>query len=309
MTPEEVEIALDKIEEIHRLKKEKNAIILGHNYMTPEVYHGVSDIVGDSLLLAREASCVDADIILFNGVYFMAETAKILNPDKKVLIADVDAGCSLVDRFTANDLVEMKKEHPGVPVVTYVNSSAAVKAHTDVCCTSANALQVVQSLDSDTVIMVPDRFLAANVAEKTSKKIITHPRGSCIIHEEFQPVDVEKVREQFGDDVLVIAHPECSTEVTHLADFTGSTSQMEKVIAESDKSKIFLVTECSMTKNLQSIFPDRDFMGACKFCPYMKLITLDKVLLSLREEIHEVSIPEDVRVMAIRSVERMLEIV
>lgn len=305
LTPDDLERAIPLIEEIQQLKKDKKAIILGHNYMTPEVYYGVSDILGDSLGLSKEAAQVDADIILFNGVYFMAETAKVLNPGKKVLIPDAGAGCSLVEDITAQDVRDLKAKYPGAPVVTYVNSSAAVKAETDICCTSANALRVVESLKEDTVIFIPDRFLAANVALKTSKTIIPWEKGRCIVHEQYSAADIESVRKNV-DDLLVIAHPECNTDVTAAADFTGSTSQMEMYIEQSDRKNIFLVTECSMTANLRAKYTDRHFITLCQNCPYMKMITLEKVLHSLKTETVEVFVPEEIRLRAKASVDRML---
>ncbi len=307
MNPTQLDRAMGLIEEIQLLKKEKNAVILGHNYMTPDVYHGVSDFTGDSLALARLAAETDAEIIIFNGVYFMAETAKVLNPEKMVLSPDYRAGCSLVDAITAEDVRAMKEKYPGVPVVTYVNSSAEVKAETDICCTSANALKVVESLPGDRVIFLPDEYLASNVALQSTKEIIPWKGGRCMVHEEFTVKEIEDVRKHYGD-LLVVAHPECSTEITALADYAGSTSQMETFIRESDKKNIMLVTECSMSDNLRSQFPDRNFIASCHICPYMKMITLEKVLESLQKEQFRVEVPEDVRIRAKRSVDRMLEV-
>lgn len=294
------------IDEINELKKEKNAVLLGHNYMTPEIYYGVSDIVGDSLYLSKVAGETDADIILFNGVYFMAETAKVLSPNKKVLIADKQAGCSLADSITRQDVIELKQKHPGVPVVTYVNSSAEVKAETDICCTSANAVQIVNSLESDSVIFLPDEYLAGNVQKNTNKKIITYS-GKCMVHELYTDDDIRAIRKQFKD-VSVISHPECSTKVVELSDFSGSTSQMEKFIKDSKANNIFLITECSMGDNLRSVFPEKKFISTCHTCPHMKKISLEKIRDSLRDEKFEVFLPDEVIEKARLSVKRMLEI-
>lgn len=307
MMPFEIDSAMPMIEEILRLKKEKNACILGHNYMTPDVYWGVSDFVGDSLGLAREAAKTDADIILFNGVHFMAETAKIVNPEKLVLIADPLAGCSLAESITAEDVRKIKAQYPGAPVVTYVNCSAAVKAETDVCCTSANALKIVESLPEQTVIFLPDQYLADNVRLKTSKRIISWEKGKCMVHEQYTADDVESARRQF-DDLLVISHPECSTDVTTVSDFSGSTSQMESFIANSDRHNVLLITECSMGDNLRSAFPDRFFVTSCHTCPHMKKITLPKILDALRYDQYAVEVPEEIRVPAKKAVDRMLAV-
>lgn len=307
MSPTRLEEIMGLISEIRLLKKEKNAVILGHNYMSPEVYYGVSDFVGDSLALAREAATVEADIILFNGVYFMAETAKIMNPDRMVLIADERAGCSLVENITAEDVRNLKGKYPGAPVVTYVNSSAEVKAESDICCTSANAVKVVNSLEQDEVIFIPDAYLASNVVKETDKKIHTWEQGKCIVHELFTPGDIEELRSAY-DDLLVIAHPECRSEFTELADFSGSTSQMEAFIRNSDKKNVFLATECGMSDNLRSVFPDKNLIGTCQICPYMKMITLEKILHSLQTETVQVFVDEQIRVKAKKAVDRMLEI-
>ncbi|MGI9255447.1 MAG: quinolinate synthase NadA [Salinispira sp.] len=307
MPPHEVEAAMEKIREIHELKRNMNVVVLGHNYMTPDVFYGVSDIVGDSLGLARAAADTDADIILFNGVHFMAETAKIMNPRKIVLIADREAGCSLAESINAADVRALKAEYPGAPVVTYVNCSAEVKAETDICCTSANALKVVESVDSDTVIFLPDAYLAKNIAKQTSKKIISWEKGKCMVHEQFTRADIESARFQF-DDLLVISHPECDTDVTGASDFSGSTSQMESVIRGSDRKNVMLITECSMGDNLRSVFPRRNFVSTCQTCPHMKRITLDKILHSLKELVCEVDLDDDIIRRARKSVERMIAI-
>lgn len=307
MMPHELERAMELIREIRHIKAEKDVCILGHNYMTPDVFYGASDYVGDSLGLSREAAKTEAKIILFNGVHFMAETAKILSPDKKVLIADLSAGCSLAESITADDVIEMKRQHPGVPVVTYVNCSAAVKAETDICCTSANALEVVESIPGDEVIFLPDAYLAANIQKQTKKKLYFYEKGKCQVHELYSADDLRSMRRQF-DDIVIIAHPECSTDVTAEADFSGSTSQMESFIANSDKTNIMLVTECSMGDNLRSHFPDRHFISTCHTCPHMKKITLEKIRDSLLYERYEVTVPEEIRVRAKMSVDRMLAI-
>ncbi len=305
MPPHELETALPLIEEIQALKREKNALILGHNYMTPDVYHGVSDYTGDSLGLARRAAESDADIILFNGVHFMAETASILNPQRLVLIADLKAGCSLAESITAEDVRQLKRAYRGAPVVTYINCSAEVKAETDICCTSANALQVIESLPQDTIIFLPDAYLADNMQLQTKKRLINWEKGKCMVHEQFEADDIAAVRKQF-DDLIVIAHPECNTDVTASSDFTGSTSQMSRYIAESKKQNIMLVTECSMSDNLRSQFPDRHFISTCHTCPHMKRITLQGVRDALYYERYEVSVAEHIRLPAKKSLDRML---
>ncbi|MBX7057746.1 MAG: quinolinate synthase NadA [Leptospirales bacterium] len=307
MLPHEIDQAMPLIDEILALKKQKNAVILGHNYMTPDVYHGVSDFVGDSLGLARLAAASDADIILFNGVHFMAETAKIVNPQKLVLIADLKAGCSLAESITAADVRALRQQYPGAPVVTYVNCSAAVKAETDICCTSANALRVVESLQEDTIIFLPDEFLARNVQQKTAKRIISWERGKCMVHELYRGDDIDAARRQF-DDLLVIAHPECDVDVTGRADYAGSTSQMADYIASTDRKNIMLVTECSMGDNLRAQFPERHFVSTCHTCPHMKKITLRGVRDALLYNQYAVDVPEEIRRRARRAVDRMLEI-
>jgi quinolinate synthase len=308
MLPHEIDDAMDRIAAIQRLKREKQAVILGHNYMTPDVYWGVSDFVGDSLGLSRLAAQADAELILFNGVHFMAETAKILNPSKTVLIAAPDAGCSLAESITAEDVRELKKYYPGAPVVTYVNCSAAVKAETDICCTSANAVKVVASLEADTVIFLPDAFLAKNVAKALPhKNIISWERGKCMVHEQYRAEDVQAVRRQWAD-LLVLAHPECDTSVTSLADFSGSTSQFEGAIKANPAKNILLITECSMGDNLRAVFPERRFISTCHTCPHMKKITLDAILHSLQTMTVEVDVPTEIAEPARLAVERMLAI-
>jgi quinolinate synthase len=304
--PDEIEAKLPLIEEIQNLKKEKNAVLLGHNYMTPDVFHGVSDIIGDSLYLSKAASEVNANIILFNGVHFMAETAKILNPKKKVLIADLKAGCSLAESINRQDVIELKKKYPGIPVVTYVNCTAEVKAETDICCTSANAVKIVNSLDSDQVIFLPDEYLASNVQKHTQKKLITHP-GRCMVHELYQKSDIEATRKQF-DDLVVISHPECKDDVVDASDFSGSTSEMESFIKKSKAKNIMLITECSMGDNLRSTFLDRFFVSTCQTCPHMKKITLEKIRDALQYEQFEIHLDQEIIDKGQKAVNRMLEV-
>ena len=304
--PDEIEIKLPIIEEINKLKKEKNAVILGHNYMTPDVFHGVSDIMGDSLYLSKMAAETNADLILFNGVHFMAETAKILSPSKKVLIADLKAGCSLAESITAEDVIQLRKLYPGAPVITYVNCSAEVKAETDICCTSANAVKIVNSVESDIVIFLPDEYLASNVQKHTQKKLITHP-GRCMVHELYKKSDIEQTRKQFND-LVVISHPECSSDVVDASDFSGSTSEMSGYIEKSKATNIMLITECSMGDNLRSQFPSKHFVSTCQTFPHMKKITLEKVRDALLYEQYEILLPLDIIERGQRAVNRMLEI-
>ena len=303
---EEIRESKKIIREVLALKEEKNVIILGHNYMLPEVYYGLSDYIGDSLGLAKQAAETNADIILFNGVHFMAETAKILNPEKKVLIADLEAGCSLSESITGRDVQKLRSEYPGIPVVTYINCSAEVKANSDIICTSANALKVVESLDSDRVIMIPDQYLAENVQKQTDKKIISWS-GKCMVHELFTVDDVLLTRKLYPE-VKVIAHPECHTEVTQAADFSASTSQMAGFIKDSKAKKVMLLTECSMGENLKVEFPEVEFVSTCQNCPHMKKITLEKILQSLLKEIYEVNVPKKISERAYIALQRMLDI-
>ncbi len=303
----EIQTYLPLIEEINQLKKAKNTLILGHNYMRPEVLHGISDVVGDSYALAKAASKANQDIILFNGVYFMTESAKILNPQKKVLIADPSAGCSLADGITPEDVRRLKQEHPGAPVVTYINSSAAVKAESDVVCTSSNALKIVSALSEEKIIFIPDRFLAANIAMITSKTIIPF-QADCEVHRQFTAENVDQARSRFPG-LAVLAHPECSTEVTVKADFTGSTSAMiEWIENHPEEKRMLLLTECSMGINILAQTGDREFLGPCQLCPYMQKITLEKIRDTLFFERNEVFVDEEIRVKALRSLNRMLEL-
>jgi quinolinate synthase len=295
--------------EINRLKAEKNAVILAHNYMTPDIFYGVGDIQGDSLKLAQEATKTTADIIVQCGVHFMAETSKILCPDKKILMPDLLAGCSLSESITGEDVRKLKAQYPGVPVVTYVNTSAEVKAESDVCCTSSNALKIVNALGAqghDTVIMAPDKFLAQNIANETSVKIIIWD-GSCIVHERFSGADVKSMRVQHGD-VVVLAHPECPPDVLVESDFTGSTAQMDDYIKSHQPKKAILMTECSMGHNIAANNPAVEMVGMCQMCPHMKRITLPKILASLQTETPEVFVDRDIADRARLAIQRMLEL-
>ncbi|MDX1567634.1 MAG: quinolinate synthase NadA [Longimicrobiales bacterium] len=326
--------------EVNRLKKERGAVILGHNYMEPALYHSVCDFTGDSLQLSREAARTDGDPIVFCGVRFMAETAKILSPERTVLLPTPKGGCSLAESITAEDVRKLKERYPGVPVVTYVNTYAAVKAESDVCCTSSNAAKVVESLDSDVVIMLPDEFLAQNVARETGKRILFPSvggnggsgasvapgaelgepedvdldyqmigwRGRCEVHDKFTTRDVADVRSQFPD-VMVLAHPECSPDVVEAADFSGSTSAMIQAVQESKASRYLLLTECSMGDNIAAENPSKEMVRLCSVrCPHMNEITLEDTLEALRQNRYQIEVDEDVRVRALGALERMLEI-
>jgi len=294
------------IEKINRLKKEKNAVILAHNYQTPEIYHGVADIAADSLALAVEAAKTSADIIVLCGVHFMAETAKLMSPEKKVLIPDMDAGCSLSASLTGEDVRLLKKKYPGVPVVSYVNTSADVKAETDVCCTSANAVKVVESLKTDKVIFLPDQHLANYVAKQTKVKIISW-KGSCIVHEQFSVKEIEDIRKA-NPGIKVIGHPECPSDVLDACDFAGSTGGMIDYVKKNQPKKVMLVTECSMSDNVQADNPNVEFIKPCNLCPYMKKINLQKILDCLENETNEISIEKNMAKAARQSVQRMIEI-
>ena len=294
------------IEKINKLKKKKNAVILAHNYQTPEIYHGVADIAADSLALAVEAAKTSADIIVLCGVHFMAETAKLMSPEKKVLIPDMDAGCSLAASLTGEDVRLLKKKYPGVPVVSYVNTSADVKAETDVCCTSANAVKVVESLKTDRVIFLPDQHLANYVAKQTKVKIISW-KGSCIVHEQFSPKEIQDIRKA-NPGIKVIGHPECPSDVLDACDFAGSTGGMIDYVKKNQPKKVMLVTECSMSDNVQADNPNVEFIKPCNLCPYMKKITLQKILNCLENETNEIFIEEKMAKAARQSVQRMTEI-
>ena len=294
------------IEKINKLKKEKNAVILAHNYQTPEIYHGVADIAADSLALAIEAAKTTADIIVLCGVHFMAETAKLMNPEKKVLIPDMDAGCSLAASITGDDVRMLREKYPGVPVVSYVNTSAEVKAETDICCTSANAVKVVESLGVDKVIFLPDHYLANYVQKNTKVKIISW-QGTCVVHEKFTSNEVNDIRKQ-NPGIKIIAHPECPPDVISASDFAGSTSSMVKYVKNNQPKKVLLVTECSMSDNIQIENPNVDFIKPCNLCPYMKKITLKKILNCLQKENNEIKIGHNISARARMSVQRMAEI-
>ncbi|NPU68904.1 quinolinate synthase NadA [Bradyrhizobium sp. 83012] len=304
--PPEWALFEEDVEAILALKRRRNAVVLAHNYQTPEIFHGVADIVGDSLLLAREATKVDAEVIVLAGVHFMAETAKLLNPGKTVLIPDLDAGCSLAESITADDVRLMRARHPGVPVVAYVNTSVAVKAESDVCCTSGNALEIVESLGTDHVIMLPDEYLARNVAAQTKVRI-TAWKGHCEVHERFTAEDVRTLRDDHPG-VTVLAHPECPPEVVAEADFAGSTAAMSDYVGANRPARVVLLTECSMSDNVAVSYPDIAFIRPCNLCPHMKRITLKNIRHALETNTHEVTIDPAMAERARRSVERMLAV-
>lgn len=313
--------------EINRLKKERNAVILGHNYMEPALYHSIPDFVGDSLELSRMAAQTDRDIIVFCGVRFMAETAKILNPSRTVLLPAKKAGCSLAESITAAEVRLLRQRFPGVPVVSYVNTYADVKAESDICCTSGNAVAVVDSLESDTVIFLPDEYLARNVARETGKHIIFPIllpgriqvesdvdyqmigwQGRCEVHEKFTIKDIRDVRQQFPD-VVILAHPECSPEVVEASDYSGSTSAMIKYIEQTSALHYLLLTECSMGDNIIAAHPEKPMLRLCSVrCPHMNEITLEETLSSLKNMQYVIEVPEDIRRRAARAVERMIAI-
>jgi len=292
--------------EINRLKKARNAVILAHNYMTPEIYHGVSDFVGDSLQLAIKATEVEEDVIVQCGVHFMAETSKILSPEKTVLIPDLQAGCSLAKSITAEGVAEMRARYPGAPVVSYVNTTAEVKAVSDICCTSSNAVQIVDAMDSDIVIMAPDQFLAQNVAALSKKKVVWWA-GSCIVHELYTAEDMRAYREN-DPELKIIAHPECTPSVVAEADFAGSTSGIIGWLHEHKPAKALLVTECSMASNIADELPEVEFAKPCNLCPYMKKITLEKILWSLHTMENKVVVEPEVAAKARLAIERMIEL-
>ena len=294
------------IHKINKLKKEKNAVILAHNYQTPEIYHGVADFSADSLALAIEASKTSADIILMAGVHFMAETAKLMSPDKKVILPDMDAGCSLSSSVTGKDVRLLKEKYPGVPVVTYINTSADVKAESDICCTSANAVKAVESLGVDRVIFLPDQYMAKYVASKTKVKIISW-KGTCIVHEKFSAKEINDIKKQ-NPEILILSHPECPPDVISASDFTGSTTGMINYVSKNQPKKVMMVTECSMSDNVEVENPNVQFIKPCNLCPYMKTITLPKILDCLENESNEILIPDNVITKARAAVERMAAI-
>ena len=294
------------IYEINKLKKEKNAIILAHNYQTPEIYHGISDFSADSLALAVKAAETKADIIIMCGVHFMAETAKLMNPKKKVLLPDMRAGCSLSSSVTGDDVRKLKKKYHGVPVVSYVNTSAEVKAETDVCCTSANAVKIVNSLGVNRVIFLPDDYLAKYVASQTDVEIISW-KGTCEVHEKFNDEEINEIRKN-NPDIKIIAHPECPPDVIKASDFAGSTSGMIKYVKDNQPKKVMMVTECSMSDNIQIDNPNVEFIRPCNLCPHMKRITLPKILDCLKSESNEILMSNETIEKAKRSVERMAKV-
>ena len=292
--------------EINKIKKEKGVTILAHNYQAPEIYYGVADIVGDSLGLAIDGRKVDADKILMCGVHFMAETAKIMSPEKKIILPDFSAGCSLAESITAEDVKKLKKDNPGVPVVTYVNTSADVKAETDICCTSANAVKIIESLNVDKVIFLPDEYLAKYVASKTNVKIISW-NGKCEVHERFTDKEIFELRKKYPS-LKVVSHPECPPDVIKASDYTGSTGSMINYVKNTEAKDIFLVTECSMSDNIQIENPDINFVKPCNLCPHMKKITLQGILRSLREEINFVEIDSKIIQRAKGAIEKMIAV-
>ncbi|HTU82386.1 MAG TPA: quinolinate synthase NadA [Candidatus Acidoferrales bacterium] len=299
---------------INRLKRQRNAVVLAHNYQVPEIFYTVADIVGDSLALAMQAAKTDADVIVLCGVHFMAETAKLVNPSKTVLVPDLKAGCSLAESITGADVRLLRERYPGVPVVTYVNTSADVKAESDVCVTSGNALHIVRSLGVPRVVFLPDEYLAKWVASKLPEVEIVAWKGHCEVHERFTGTDVRRFRR--GDpSLVVIAHPECPPDVLAEADYVGSTQGMVEYVGEMTvretrdrrASRVLLMTECSMADNVSGRYPSIDFVRPCNLCPHMKRNTLPKVLHSLEAMEYEVTIPGDVAQRARRAVDRMLE--
>ncbi|MER8412965.1 quinolinate synthase NadA [Mesorhizobium sp. M1342] len=297
---------VDDIEAILALKRERNAIILAHNYQTPEIFHCVADIVGDSLALARTAATIEAQVIVLAGVHFMAETAKLLNPDKTVLIPDLSAGCSLAESITAEDVRLMRQRYPGVPIITYVNTSAEVKAESDICCTSGNAKAVVESLGVLRVIMLPDEYLAQNIAAQTDVQIIAW-KGHCEVHERFTPADIRELRESHPG-VVVLAHPECPPDVVAEADFSGSTAAMSDYVERQRPPRVVLMTECSMSDNVALAHPEVEFIRPCNLCPHMKRITLANIRTALEQNQHVVTIEPGIAGCARLAVERMLAV-
>jgi quinolinate synthase len=294
------------VDAIRQWKAKRNAVILAHNYQTPEIFHGVADLTGDSLALAQMGAKTDADVIVMAGVHFMAETAKILSPEKTVLMPDLEAGCSLADSITAADVRLLRERYPGAPVVTYVNTSAAVKAESDVCCTSANAVEVVESLRTDRVIFLPDEYLGRYVASKTKTEIILW-KGHCEVHGRFTGEEIAAYRRQYPD-IAVLAHPECPPDVLAASDFVGSTSGLIRHVEEHRPRRVVLITECSMSDNVAVQFPEVEFVRPCNLCPHMKRITLPNILHSLQEMKHRVEVEPEVADRARGAVERMLEV-
>ncbi|MBN8715675.1 MAG: quinolinate synthase NadA [Xanthomonadales bacterium] len=305
----EVPLHLPWIDAILELKRQRGALIMAHSYQAPEIFHGVADVTGDSLALAQAAAACDSDLIVLCGVHFMAESAKLLAPDKTVLIPDLDAGCSLASSITAADVRALRAQHPGVPVVSYVNTSAAVKAESDACCTSANAVQVVDAIAAefgvDKVIFLPDRYLGAWVAQQTGIELVLW-NGVCEVHEKFTAMEARHTRERF--DAKIVAHPECAPEVLAEADFIGSTSAMGQWLAKEKPARVAMITECSMADNLRNQFQQVEFIKPCNLCPHMKRITLPNIHACLRELKHEVTVSGDVAAAARRALARMLAV-
>ena len=297
------------IKAINELKRERNAVVLAHNYQTPEIFHGVADFAGDSLALAQQGAKTDADVIVLAGVHFMAETAKILSPEKTVLIPDLEAGCSLAESITGADIRLLRQRYPGVPVVTYVNTSAEVKAESDICCTSANAVAVVESLGVDRVIFLPDEYLGKYVASQTKVEIILW-KGHCEVHERFTGEELRQYRKAWGADggIQILAHPECPPDVLAEADFVGSTAAMIRHVGDARPRRVVMVTECSMSDNVAVEYPDVEFVRPCQLCPHMKKITLQKILWSLQTMQHEVQVDPEIGRRAKLAVERMLAV-
>lgn len=292
---------------IERLKKERNAVIIAHNYQVPEIFHGAADLVGDSLAMAYLAAETDAEVVVVAGVHFMAETAKLVNPDKTILIPSLEAGCSLAESITGADVRLLRQRFPGVPVVTYVNTSAEVKAESDICCTSSNAVEVVESLGVPRVIFLPDEFLGRYVATQTEVDVILW-RGHCMVHERFTPEEIRRFREAFAGEIEVLAHPECPPEVLAEADFVGSTGGLVNRVAATNPPRVLLITECSMASNVAVRFPDTEFVRPCNLCPHMGQITLRRIYESLVHMKHEVEVPAEVAGRARAAVERMLAV-
>ncbi|WP_306752423.1 quinolinate synthase NadA [Paracoccus actinidiae] len=300
-------IAAPYVAAINRLKAERDAVVLAHNYMTPDIYHGIADVVGDSLQMAIAATRVKAQVIVQCGVHFMAETSKILNPSKTVLMPDMEAGCSLADSITPEGIAQMRARYPGAPVVSYVNTSAAVKAASDICCTSSNAAQIVAALPGDTVIMTPDKWLAQNVARQVPHKRIVWWEGACIVHKRFTPQDLRDFRGWYPD-LRIIAHPECPPDVVAEADFAGSTAHIIDWVGRERPQRAMLVTECSMASNIADAHPEVEFLGPCNMCPYMKKITLEKVLWALHSMTGQVEVDLDIAAPARLAVQRMIDL-
>ena len=294
------------VAEINRLKRERNAVVLAHNYQTPEIFHCVADIVGDSLALAAKAAETEADVIVLAGVHFMAETAKLLNPEKTVLIPDMRAGCSLAESITGADVRRLRERYPGVPVVTYVNTSAEVKAESDICCTSGNAVKIVESLGTDRVIFIPDEYLAKYVATQTDVEIIPW-QGHCAVHERFTGDEIAHYRAGYRG-LEVIAHPECPPDVLTAADFVGSTAQMIDYVKTRRPERVLMLTECSMSDNVAAEVSDVEFVRPCNLCPHMKRITLEKIHASLETLSPRIEIDPAVAARARQAVERMLAV-